>query len=468
MELDFEAKVKALEAEVAEVMGVVNAAQGRLVELMGTALDEGLWQVWGIHSPAHWLGWQAGMATGRAGAVVKIAQRRHELPTAVAALVAGELSVDAAIEVAKRAPAGYEESITEFAKVSTIAQLRRSLAGYVYDPDTEKAKPKPPADTRSVSMGTDANGWWMKGRLPVDEGSVVEQAIRAARDDLFRQQPAGTGSVTWADGLVAAAEASLTVGEARFPGSDRYQVHLHLDAVPQPAGPGGVLSVHLGSVVPAAIRSRLLCDATLRPTYRVDGVALSVGRKTRAVSRRLRRVVEHRDGGCRIPGCGRTFGLEIHHITHWEHGGATDTNNLCALCWHHHRLHHHGLLAIVGDADGDLEITDRWGRMLHRTGTPTPPRAGTTPQQAAAQAGIEPGTYQHPLGEPLKAWWVTFNPNRPPPPEPPPPEDHDPGDNTGGNRPGQPPRPPVGPIPGSASDPRHGGPHTGSSPPQAA
>ena len=35
----FEKQVKDLEAEVAEVMGVINAANGRLVELMGTALD---------------------------------------------------------------------------------------------------------------------------------------------------------------------------------------------------------------------------------------------------------------------------------------------------------------------------------------------------------------------------------------------------------------------------------------------
>ena len=100
----FEKQVKDLEAEVAEVMGVINAANGRLVELMGTALDDDLWEVWGIHSPGHFLGWQAGMSTTRGAAIVKIARRRHELPCAVAALVAGELSLDAVIEIAKSAP----------------------------------------------------------------------------------------------------------------------------------------------------------------------------------------------------------------------------------------------------------------------------------------------------------------------------------------------------------------------------
>lgn len=455
----FEAKVGALEGEVAEVMGVINAAHGRLVELMGRALDEELWKVWGIHSPGHWLGWQAGMSTGRAASVVKIAERRAELPTAVAALVAGELSVDSAIEVARRAPAAFEESITGFAKAATISQLQRSLSRYVYDDDTEKAKPKPREDDRSVSMGTDRNGWWLKGRLPADEGAVVEQAIRAARDDLYRQERAETpdgqllGAVTWADGLLAVGEASLTVGEARFPGTDRYQVHLHLEPSLDPADPAGVLSLHLGGVVPAAVRARLLCDASVRPTYEADGIALSVGRRTRVISRRLRRAVEHRDGGCRVPGCGRTSGLEIHHIVHWEHGGGTDTANLCALCRSHHRDHHHGLLGVAGNPDrtdpGDergLRFTDRWGHPLAPAGIPIAPGRSRTPTEAAAKVGLRPGAYRHPLGERLDLWSVSFSCTLSP-------------------RPGS---PAAGPGAGSSSDPREGGPPSGTSPPEPA
>jgi len=176
----FEKRVEVLEAEVSKVMGVINAAHGRLVDLLGEALDDELWKVWGIHSPGHWLAWQAGMSTGRAAAIAKVAERRGELPSAVAALRAGEVSVDAAIEEARRAPAGYEESITDFARVATISQLRRCLRRYAYDDETDQAKPKPREDTRSVSMGTDHHGWWLKGRMGVDEGAVVEQAIRAA------------------------------------------------------------------------------------------------------------------------------------------------------------------------------------------------------------------------------------------------------------------------------------------------
>lgn len=166
----FEEQVRGLEVEVASVCGVLNAAAGRLVELLADAMEDELWNGWGIHSPAHWLGWQAGMSRSRADGLVKLAGRRAELPSAVAALVAGELSVDAAVAIARRAPAAYEASITEQAKVLTIGQLGKVLAGYHYDDETQKARPKPRDDERSVSSGVDDIGWWGTIRLPARGG----------------------------------------------------------------------------------------------------------------------------------------------------------------------------------------------------------------------------------------------------------------------------------------------------------
>ncbi|MDQ6798093.1 MAG: HNH endonuclease, partial [Actinomycetota bacterium] len=47
---------------------------------------------------------------------------------------------------------------------------------------------------------------------------------------------------------------------------------------------------------------------------------------------RTRLAIEERDGGCRVPGCDRTRWLHVHHVVHWEDGGATDTSNLMSLC----------------------------------------------------------------------------------------------------------------------------------------
>lgn len=449
----FEGEVRALERSVAEVMGVINAANGRLVELVGAALAEDLWKQWGIHSPSQWLGWQAGMTPAHAEGIVKLAARRDEVPAAVQALTAGELSLDAAVAIGKRAPTGFDDTITEFAKVATIGQLTHCLRKHRYDPDTEKARPKPREEqARSFSSGVDDEGWWCKARLTPDEGAVLDQAVQTARDDRFRLLDADRAEgdpapqVSLADGLLAVGEAALAHGAAAHPGSDRYLVHLHLDASPTADDPTGVLSLHLGAPLPAALHALLTCDAVLRPVFEVHGTAISVGRTTRVINRRTRRVIEQRDHGCRVPGCGRTFGLDIHHIEHWEHGGPTDTNNLVCLCRRHHRLHHQGALGITGDpdlpadADGALTVTDPFGRPLAAAGRPTRPTPGAPAAEAARELGIDPASdaYRHPLGERLQPGAVLFNPNRPRPPDDPDEPD---------------PPPPAGPAPGPVAAP---------------
>ena len=485
-----EARYGQVTDRVAELMGVINAAHGELVSVLAEAVDERVWDVWGIHSPGHWVSWQTGCTLSRGHAIAKLAERRGELPTAVAALQAGSLSLDAAVQIARRGPAAYEHDITEFARQATISQLQSSLRDYVYDDDTEKTKPKARQDTRGVSKGEDDTGWWAKLRLDPDEGAVVDRSLQATYEDLQRQARAETPEgqtpprVTMADALVAVAEAALRAGEAAFPGSDRYLVHLHLDAHPTNTDgddPELALSFHLSGPVSAALRGLLLCgDIALRPTFWDQGTPLSVGRKTRTVNRRLKRAIEHRDSGCRVPGCGRRSSLDIHHITHWEHGGPTNTNNLICLCRRHHRLHHLGHLAISGNPNhpapgcgnpkpamtgptgcnttssgrassadaadppdsagpslapdkGPMRFTDRWGRLIEPAGTPTTPDADLDAAAAAVAAGVEPtDDYEHPLGERLQHWGVHFNPNHPPP-NPPPPKDHDLGDDDTGN-----------------------------------
>ncbi|WP_428985778.1 HNH endonuclease signature motif containing protein [Sinomonas terricola] len=53
----------------------------------------------------------------------------------------------------------------------------------------------------------------------------------------------------------------------------------------------------------------------------------------------LRRFIEYRDGTCQFPGCSRPASSgEIDHIVEWQDGGATDAENLQALCRKHHAL----------------------------------------------------------------------------------------------------------------------------------
>ena len=88
-------------------------------------------------------------------------------------------------------------------------------------------------------------------------------------------------------------------------------------------------------------------------THGSDGSVLNVGRKTRTVPPAIRRALDHRDGGCRFPGCGLRF-CDAHHIKHWADGGETRLDNLVLLCRRHHRaVHEDGFrVEMVTDTEG--------------------------------------------------------------------------------------------------------------------
>jgi len=206
--------------------------------------------------------------------------------------------------------------------------------------------------------------------------------------------------VSWGDALVAVAEGYLATEAIARPHYDRHLVVIHVGTDDQGKANG---HLHLGPAVPDSLRRYLGCDARGRVQLDHNGTPLSVGRSARIVPDRTRLAVEERDGACRVPGCEATKWLQVHHIVHWEDGGATDTPNLIALCSRHHRLHHRDQLGIAGDADAPdgIVFTDARGRPMAGSGRPAPPTAW------------EPaGNWTHPTGERLDMNWVQF---RPPP-----------------------------------------------------
>ena len=94
-----------------------------------------------------------------------------------------------------------------------------------------------------------------------------------------------------------------------------------------------------------------------------DGNLLEVGARTRTIPPALRRALQHRDQGCRFPGCHARFG-QGHHIRHWAHGGATTLSNLALLCRRHHRAVHEEGYQIERKADGELRFRHPFGHAI--------------------------------------------------------------------------------------------------------
>lgn len=501
---------EAIEIRMADACGALNTAHAALTRVLAEALDEGTGLGFGLHTPAQWVAWRAGCAPSRAADLVRVAQRRADLPALAEGLDSGLLSLDQAIEVAKHVPVGFDRAAVEFAQVATVAQLRYALPRHAYlnaeerrtigaarqaerdaaasaasaagmqpeaDPATgspgeegsgrtaevgrdggsgpdgprlpgEPARAEDPTgpagaaeddtpewardpsvpvggsgpieEERRASWGNDERGWFLTVRMPADEGAVIETALRAKRDELirrFRADQTDGGArhhVTNADAVLALAEAGLAAGEARWPGSDRFLVHAHLETNPATATLD--LTLHQGPVLPDHLRRLLTCDGRIRPVFEQEGTPVGIGRTSRTIPRRLRRLVEHRDGGCAVPGCGRTWGTQLHHIWHWEDGGPTDLSNLLTLCTRHHRQHHLGLLGISGCPDRatgtePLRFTDRYGRPMPSVGAPRPPDPSTAGATRAPP-------YVPPVGERCDWSQLLIGPN--PPPRPPP------------------------------------------------
>jgi hypothetical protein len=132
----------------------------------------------------------------------------------------------------------------------------------------------------------------------------VAQVAKTARDALFN---AGTPDADTADVLIELAERSLDSIESPERGS-RYRVNFHMTDT-------GNVSDARGRRVPDAAADRITCDALMSPVKFVNGVPVSVGRSQHLVPDRTRRLVEHRDGGCRVPGCSNDRYVEVHRTT---------------------------------------------------------------------------------------------------------------------------------------------------------
>src|SRR3989442_1122098 len=87
----------------------------------------------------------------------------------------------------------------------------------------------------------------------------------------------------------------------------------------------------------------------------------------------LRRALDHRDRGCRFPGCGLPSG-QGHHVRHWANGGPTTLSNLALLCRRHHRAVHEEGYRVDRQPDGALRFRRPDGELL-----PAVPPPATVP-----------------------------------------------------------------------------------------
>jgi len=388
--------------EIAELAAHLDAATARLLDLIREFDARGGWGN-GFRSCAHWLAWRVGLALGAAREHVRVARALGSLPRLKEALARGELSYSKVRALTRVATPETEERLLAVGRAGTAEHVELIVRGWRrMDRKAEAEETTRRHRHRALHVYPDADGMVViRGRLEPEVGAVVMQALAAAREALYRKEsdvPAGTSVVDGspeaptveqqqADALALVAETALHRGmDPGTPGA-RYQVVIHVDAaVLADADAPGQSVLDGGARVPAGTSQRLACDAS-RVVMRHDanGRITEVGARTRTIPPALRRALQHRDKGCRFPGCGLPFG-QGHHIRHWAHGGPTKLSNLAMLCRKHHRAVHEEGYQVERQADGQLCFRRPDGRPL--PDVPAAPAVPATPcETQRAQQG---------------------------------------------------------------------------------
>jgi hypothetical protein len=305
-----------------------------------------------------------------------------------------------------------EEQLLGVARAGTAVHVERIVRGWRHMDRKAEAQESARQHTgRALHVFHDDDGMVMiRGRLAPEVGALLLRALEAARETLYQQNRSATDPAQdvptmeqqRADALALVAETALHHGIDPGAPGERYQVVVHVDAaVLADADQVGQSVLEDGVRVPAGTSQRLACDASrVVMRHDEDGRVVEVGARTRTIPPALRRALQHRDCGCRFPGCGLRL-AEGHHVRHWAAGGPTTLSNLALLCRRHHRTVHEEGYQVARQPDGALEFRRPDGRVL--PDVPPAPVMPADPLQALCATNVGHGL--HIDARTACVWW---------------------------------------------------------------
>ncbi len=418
-----EAALEALEAEITQLWGHINAATAHFLALLAEFDRREGWAQHGIASCAHWLSWQCGIGPVAAREKVRVARALTSLPKIAGAFGEGRLSYSKVRALTRVATEATEDTLLNIALNGTAAHVERTVRGFRRAVRyLERDEAEAMHERRYLECWRESDGSVrLEARLAPEVGEMLLKALEAAHAQL--EERAGDAEGAGADAAdadaadAAAVPADVSAETSRMRpalppcwdagsenvsaetprrsvsqrradalehilerflagkcsgsanGAHEVVVHIAHDAlrdVPESSG----AEFDSGHIVAVETARRLGCDGALVGVVEgAKGEPLAVGRRTRAVPPAIRRALRVRDGGCRFPGCDRSRYVHAHHIRHWADGGETRLDNLVTLCSQHHRQVHEGGYG-VRVRDGEIQFTRPDGRVIPPAGRP--------------------------------------------------------------------------------------------------
>ena len=277
---------------------------------------------------------------------------------------------DKQVRNGRRSPAQRDADVLAYALAGVVATDADAAAADRLLDRAGRQHRRPERDRAHPTRRTNANP---SRRTTPPENAAMHNAGRRSTtpNNEHTQQPDTSDSAGRDLPDVAGADRADGDGQAKGGGRDglgecwdparrlppaQISVLIELDALRGRTDEMGLTDA--GTELPPEVLRQLACDAEIIPMILGGpGGSADIGRASRTVSRRLRRLLVARDRRCRWPGCSAPPSrCDAHHIIHWLNGGPTNLDNLVLLCHtHHQHLHKHGY-RITLQPDGSVTV----------------------------------------------------------------------------------------------------------------
>jgi hypothetical protein len=182
MEAQTTQSITALEAQITELAGHLNAGNHRFLVLIAEFDRRKGWSDSATQSCAHWLNWKCGIDMGAAREKVRVARALESLPRVSAAMARGELSYSKVRAITRVATPATEQLLLSIALHGTANHIEKTVRGFRRAQQAEELSHEARQQTaRRVSYCHDADGSLIvKASLPAEMGALFIKALDAA------------------------------------------------------------------------------------------------------------------------------------------------------------------------------------------------------------------------------------------------------------------------------------------------
>lgn len=202
-----------LEDEITTLAGHLNAANHRLIKLLDEFDRHKGWCGVGIRSLAHWLSFKCGIGRLAAREKVRVALALRNLPKIDAAFERGEISYSKVRAMTRAATPENEAFLLQIARHGTADHMERLVRAYRrHGPAAEvlEEETRRPRAARFWCYAEDDETMVFGGRLPVEQGRLLEKALDALVAEYERDGRSGGDGESGAEDIEAQGGMSTT------------------------------------------------------------------------------------------------------------------------------------------------------------------------------------------------------------------------------------------------------------------